>query len=375
MTPRNNLRLALLVAGAAFVVTRCIGLDVRSVLQLPQISRTHIVDVWHERAMPVQELSAAMAVQERANPDLFAIPGVLATGIGITDAGRPALHVYVTEESTALLPAALRASSIEGLPLVLRHADPFVPLVDLPIPAAAEGSEGDAVDRMARFERPVPIGVSTGHPKTSAGTIGALVTDGTGTYALSNNHVFAASNVAQLGDNLLQPGIYDGGRNPTDAIGSLHAFRSISFKAFANNRIDAAIARTDLVAPETPADGYGAPRTTTMAAKPGMRTQKYGRTTGLTRGKVDAINATVDVRYQTGVTRFTGQVVLCCTMSAGGDSGSLVVVDDVDDEGQSGEHDRKPIALLFAGDGRLTLANPIDEVVQEFGIRFVGDDR
>ena len=267
---------------------------------------------------------------------------MFATGIGLTEAGRPALHVYVNDEGAGLLPKSFASSALDGLPLVLRHAGPFVPLVDLPIPATVSSSDGDAVDRMARFERPVPIGVWTGHPRTSAGTIGALGTNGTELFALSNNHVFAASNAGGLGDNLLQPGIYDGGRNPTDAIGTLHAFRSISFKPFADNRIDAALARTDLVGPATPRDGYGAPRTTPMKASPGMMAKKC---------------------------------VLCCSMSAGGDSGALLVVDDVDADGRSGEHDRKPIALLFAGDGRLTLANPIDEVIEEFGIRFVGDDR
>jgi len=36
------------------------------------------------------------------------------------------------------------------------------------------------------WARPVPIGVSTGHPDITAGTIGARVTDGVNVYALSN---------------------------------------------------------------------------------------------------------------------------------------------------------------------------------------------
>ena len=45
-----------------------------------------------------------------------------------------------------------------------------------------------------------------------------------------------------------------------------------------------------------------------------------------------------------------------------------------DEDGVEGREDRKPVALLFAGDGRLTIANPIDEVLDAFGVRIVGED-
>jgi len=57
----------------------------------------------------------------------------------------------------------------------------------------------------------VPTGVSTGHPAITAGTIAARVTDGINVYALSNNHVYADENQAALGDEMIQPGTYDGG--------------------------------------------------------------------------------------------------------------------------------------------------------------------
>ena len=56
----------------------------------------------------------------------------------------------------------------------------------------------------------MPIGVSTGHPAITAGTIGARVTDGTNVFALSNNHIYANSNNAAIGDSALQPGSIDG---------------------------------------------------------------------------------------------------------------------------------------------------------------------
>ena len=45
-----------------------------------------------------------------------------------------------------------------------------------------------------RWDRPVPIGVSTGHPSITAGITGARATDGVSVYALSNNHVYAGEN-------------------------------------------------------------------------------------------------------------------------------------------------------------------------------------
>ena len=60
----------------------------------------------------------------------------------------------------------------------------------------------------------VPIGVSIGHPNIGAGTIACRLRGGTDYYILSNNHVFADENQASLGDNILQPGPYDGGLNP-----------------------------------------------------------------------------------------------------------------------------------------------------------------
>jgi hypothetical protein len=322
-------------------------------------------------------VAALIQIQERHDDRFFRLPDVLATGVGLTESGRLALHVYVGREASRLV-TSLIGAQLEGFPVVVREAGPFVALQELPAVAPARESDRATdetdVNRMGWFERPVPIGVSTGHPRVTAGTIGALVTDGALRYALSNQHIYAAENRVDIGDNLLQPGTADGGSNPADAIGTLAAFEPVDYSLLANNRIDAALALTTQVDYRTPRDGYGAPRATTATARPGMKVKKYGRTTGLTAGRVDAINATVSVRYKSDIARFTGQVIICCSASAGGDSGSLVVQDDVNEDGVEGSEDRKPVALLFAGDGRLTIANPIDEVLDAFSVRIVGED-
>ena len=238
-----------------------------------------------------------------------------------------------------------------------------------PTPIPTPGPE--PIDPTARFDHPVPIGVSTGHPAITAGTIGARVTNGTNVYALSNNHVYADENLATIGDNVLQPGAYDGGVGPADAIGTLFAYVPIKFDG-SNNVVDAAIALSSTASLDnaTPADGYGMPSATTAPAEIGLAVQKYGRTTGLTTGSVTLINATVNVGYDSGTALFVGQILVQDKVlgrvdgfSAGGDSGSLIVTED----------GNNPVALLFAGSKFYTVANPIGEVLGAFGVEIDGE--
>ncbi|MDX1577115.1 MAG: hypothetical protein R3266_01470 [Gemmatimonadota bacterium] len=390
MTPRKNLILAVVLAGVAFVGIRIAPL----VIELPirfDWSLDHVPTPQAEQIAqdPFEELGALADVaraQARAEDGLFALAGVTGTGVGWTESGAPAVKVFVEPGTAPALPVR-----IEDFPVVTHEAGPFDALAGQEAPAApGAAQEADIRDLRVsaapasdgqlpntRFERPVPMGVSTGHLNSTAGTIGAVVTDGRQTYALSNWHVYVPGGRARVGDVLLQPGPYDGGLAPGDVIGTLADFEPVKLSLFANNRIDAAIALTDQVAPRTPSDGYGSPRSETMAAKPGLAVKKYGRTTGFTVGRVDAVNASINVNYGSAgsqVARFNGQVVLCCDMSQGGDSGSLIVAHDVDDEGNPGPNDRRPVALLFAGDRMRTIANPIDLVLDRFGVTIVGDE-
>ena len=56
---------------------------------------------------------------------------------------------------------------------------------------------------------PVPCGVSTGHYQISAGTLGCLIDTSSGRCILSNNHVLANANTADIGDAIMQPGPSD----------------------------------------------------------------------------------------------------------------------------------------------------------------------
>jgi hypothetical protein len=198
------------------------------------------------------------------------------------------------------------------------------------------------------------------------------LTDGSGNvFALSNNHVYADVNQAAIGDAVIQPGTFDGGAVANDTIGNLANFVAIDFTVGAENRVDAAIASTTtyLLGNSTPSgEGYGTPSSTTVGAVLGQSVTKYGRTTGSTNGKVEMVNATVNVDYdESGIALFTGQVIIAgkgrSSFSAGGDSGSLIVTRD----------GSNPIALLFAGNGQITVASPIDDVLGAFSFSIDGD--
>ncbi len=170
-----------------------------------------------------------------------------------------------------------------------------------------------------------------------------------------------------IGDNILQPGPYDGGSDPADKIGTLADFVEIKFNG-SNNVVDAAIASivyADVMS-HTGDEGYGQPSAVTALASPGDAVTKYGRTTEATAGTVDAINAEVNVCYQTAgpfrckqLARFVGQIVITPgSFSAGGDSGSGIVT----------AVGLNPVALLFAGSSSHTIANPIQAVLDAFGV-------
>jgi hypothetical protein len=186
---------------------------------------------------------------------------------------------------------------------------------------------------------------------------------------LSNNHIYALENLAPIGSKTLQPGRYDlNCATGVDAVlGPLTRYVPIVFSETANNVVDAAIAAssTALLDRKTPSDGYGTPARSPATPALGLEVQKYGRTSGLTLGWVDGINATIMVTYSTGVTRFVGQLKVNGrgTFSRDGDSGSLIVT----------TAGRKPVALLFAGTSYgYTFANPIGAVLKAFNVTIDG---
>lgn len=319
------------------------------------------------------DLSAAIAAQERHSDRLLARPGVVGTAVGYGTGGRPVVKLYTAHRG---VPAP---SALDGVPVEVQVTGE-ISAIDPPVrPRERRLSPSAGVNAAGRFDRPVPIGVSTGNGNEvfyrllscSAGTLGARLAGSNGkVYALSNNHVYAVENLGQIGDPAIQPGPADLeftclSLDPGDKIGALAAFVPINFsRGRATNTVDAAIAEvsTGTVGTGTPPDGYGAPGSTTVTAFVGLAVQKYGRTTNLTHGSVTGINAKVKVRYSSGLATFVGQIIIqsssAAPFSGPGDSGSLIVTDD---------GGRNPVGLLFAGSSTVTVANPIGAVLQALG--------
>lgn len=82
-----------------------------------------------------------------------------------------------------------------------------------------------------RYRPTIPGGVSIGHYKVTAGTLGAMVRDRTTgeRFILSNNHVLANSNEALVGDAVLQPAATDQGRDPGDVVARLERFITLHY--------------------------------------------------------------------------------------------------------------------------------------------------
>jgi PKD repeat protein len=306
----------------------------------------------------------AVGVQNRHTERLKRIPGVVGIGTGIGADGHPVIRIFTRRAGIPGIP-----ESLDGVPVRVKVTGMFIAFND----------------PTARFDRPVPIGVSTGHPDITAGTIGARVIDTHGNvYALSNNHVYANQNEASIGDSALQPGAYDGGSYPADEIGELFDYEPIDFSLFGSNTMDAAIAltTTNQLGTATLPEGYGTPNSTIFGDLNGdgdfdnendllnLPVQKFGRTTGLTHGIVTEINVTTAVCYANCSSQFFAVLawfddqisisgINAEAFSLGGDSGSLVVTDD---------GNNYPVGLLFAGSSTTTLANRIDLVLNHFGV-------
>jgi hypothetical protein len=236
------------------------------------------------------------------------------------------------------------------------------------IPAEINGRPTDviAVGDIVAAQRPTRCGVSVGHFRVSAGTLGCLVRprgSAGPVFILSNNHVLANVNDAAAGDLVLEPGPQDGGK-PDNPLARLTDFEPLSFDG--PNHYDAAIAELlDLssVLPEIVVIGAVQAPAGTPAVHQSVR--KHGRTTLHTVGVIRGLAEDVPVKYANGRTA-TFEDQLAITGAGGdfgrpGDSGSLVV-DAVT---------RTPVGLLFAVGWGTTFASRITPVLDRFGVDII----
>jgi len=320
---------------------------------------------------------------------LLRLPNVVGVGIGYKEvAGEktPDLAVVVFVEEK-LPPEALPRTH-----LVPKHVN------KLPTDVVAVGRIRLLNHRTARVRPAVP-GISIGHYRITAGTLGAVVLGKDGEpLILSNNHILAnrsngTDGRAKIGDPILQPGPLDGGIVGRDTLAHLARFVPIQYgqeavtcavasqveylfnrlvqayhpgytvrmyrQTAGRNLVDAALA-----APVNPADVraeiFELGRVD-GAANPELGTpvKKSGRTSGVTTGTVMYLDATVTVDVDEGAQATWEDQIVTSAISKPGDSGSLVV------DGKN-----RAVGLLFAGSDKTTVCNRIANVLEVLAVRF-----
>lgn len=296
-------------------------------------------------------MTEVIDIKETIEQTLMKIPGV--TGVGLGKSSPEKIHVYL--RSTCPKVTCNIPEEIGGVPVET--------IVTGRITALQMREPAEVISRTGRL-RPYYGGVSVGHKSVSAGTLGVKCYDASTRLPLmlTNNHI--ASNetsiqvkTASIGDALLQPAPFDGGKYPDDQIGELVGF--IDFDTTGNNEVDAAVVSP--LNPDDLEDTILEIGKVTKIGEPaiGDTVLKSGRSSGLNSSRVVDVNATIKVdfsRYNNVV--FRNQVVITPSMALGGDSGSIVVR----------ESDNKAVGLLFAGSETITLANRMTLVAQALAI-------
>src|SRR6266404_3931611 len=313
-------------------------------------------------ALDHPQAQAVMAVQRRVTPELMQLPAILGTAVGLDDAGRAALVIYVDNESPAMAEVVKALHSGPGhVPVKVELTEKFVAFAS----------------HTAKQAPPIQLGTSGGWSHDLAngyccgGTLGSLVQANGVQYIMSNYHVFESDIVsggngivAQNGDPVIQPGLIDVNCNSAGAqvVGALHKVNSLP-----GSNVDVSVAQvvSGMVSPTGAILEIGTISKNTVNAALNMGVKKSGRTTGLTKSSISGLNATVSVSYEnecaggTAFTKtYTGQIVVANRGKRflnSGDSGSLMV--------ENVSTNPRAVGLLYAGSSSSAIANPIGEVL------------
>jgi hypothetical protein len=348
--------------------------------------------------IPREQLLNIRRVLVEMVPNFMQRRNVVACGIG---------HKIKGEEQTDI-PGLIVSVTRKEPPEALSLGDLIPRAVgDVPVDVVETGAiAAHGLNRCAAL-RPARPGMSVGHPGGNIGTIGAIVRRGEQHFILSNNHVLALLNQASPGDPIWQPAPGDGGTS-ADQVAELADFVPLRFlsedgtstdlapeseeapgcaaqlakllnffvegvrnlnrtvtalpapPSVPENHVDAALARAiDSALLDPNIVDLGGPPRGIAPAQLGMPVVKSGRTSGVTEGKVLQVDVTVNVRYGDRQARFTDQIMVS-PISRLGDSGSLVV-----------DHERRAVALLFAGSEQVTVVSPIDFVLRALNVELI----
>jgi hypothetical protein len=322
------------------------------------------------------EVAAVIAVQDRHTDALMRVQSVVGVGTGLDENGKAVIKVFT---EVPLLHNEL-PRQVDGARVVQQVTGRIV---------AMKGGGGGA-SHTAKQTPPIQLGCSGGLAGDLAngyccgGTLGSLVSKGGNQYILSNSHVLAGDvapggngDVTQIGDDVAQPGLIDVNCNAANAqiVADVSSLSTL-YPPNSTPNVDCAIAqvRSGMVRSDGAILGIGTISSSTVAAFVGQGVKKSGRTTGLTRSSVSALNATINVGYETECAgtsftkQFTGQIVITNNGSRflnSGDSGSLMVEDVTTNP--------RAVGLLYAGSSSVAIANPINAVLSHLGATMVGN--
>jgi hypothetical protein len=345
-------------------------------------------------------------LSKKCRQDLMKKPNVVGVGRGFRHkSGQttddPAIVVLVTKKipkeelpGEALVPRSLKGQRVDVIEIgeirLLDEDEAYHP---------AGNSDHNTENRRKRY-RPAPGGVSIGHYRITAGTLGSVVKEvGSGRrLILSNNHVLANSSSgkdgrAAAGDAVLQPGAYDGGTVDRDLIASLERFVPMQrtfqrshcaaagmWERAANkvlslfapqyrvhlqrsnskgNLVDAAVAVAQDDA-DLSGEILGLGRVTgTADVSAGQSIRFSGRTSGLVQGMVIAEDVSLNIAMGPEEQVYFVEQLITTAVSRPGDSGSLLV-----------NEQSQAVGLLFAGSEKVSVCNRIDHVCRLLGIEF-----
>ncbi len=317
-----------------------------------------------------EDMEKAQTVLQQVQTDWLRREGVTAVDLGFKWSGgkmsdQLAIRVHVAQKIVpeALTEMDLFPKELDGIPVDIIEATYNIQMV---VESEGEAAQLEtAVDGRGERFAEIPLGVSIGSPKVTAGTLGAKVFDANTHEAmiLSNWHVMVGSLNAQAGDPVWQPGQLDGG-NAGDVIAHISRWVLGPF--------DAAVAKVSENRPVLAQTIENKEISDLLAPRLGMTVWKSGRTTGYTEGFVDGIMMSTSLNYRTAGVRELRAVFRIVPrpeaptteVSLGGDSGSIWV------DKTSG----KAVGLHFAGetgdDPEFALAHDIISVTDHLGVLF-----
>jgi hypothetical protein len=315
-------------------------------------------------------LRAATAVAVADDGSASGFGNLAVQSVGFDEGtSEPALHIYLTRGSAKLIKSL--PVQVDGVTVTAHRMGA---ITVKPEAAATATNYGNFFERKGR----VCCGSSCAPTSENcSGTLGALVrkNSSVGMYVLSNNHVLAGCNHVPLNQPILAPSNNDSRptmRAPSEIARhhQIHELRSGDPNFVNPCDADLALAlATDpsaLSSWQGAADGYDTPASVTAPLSM-MSVKKFGRTTGLTKGAVEArITSPVPVAYNSknfkGIVWFSDVWTVRGhggPFALSGDSGSLVVTKD----GQAA------IGLVFAANstGEYAWIIPMPCVVGAFG--------